>query len=50
MSRIQSGIEYQTRPRGRPEEKESRTTDAVRHDRIARTRLPEVDATIEAPA
>jgi hypothetical protein len=38
-ARIQSGMEYQMRPRGSPEEKESRATDAVRHDRIAVARL-----------
>jgi hypothetical protein len=39
MSRIQSGMEYQMRPSGRPDEKESNVTESVRHDRIARTRL-----------
>src|SRR5512137_1035818 len=39
IDRIQSGIAYQTKPSGMPDENESRTTDAVRHDRIARARL-----------
>jgi hypothetical protein len=39
IERIQSGIAIQTRPSGRPELKERRTTDAVRHDLIAATRL-----------
>ena len=37
MLRIQSGIAYQTRPSGRPEENDSSATDAVRHDCMART-------------
>jgi hypothetical protein len=39
IERIQSGIEYHTRPSGSPDEKDSSTTDAVRQDRIARARL-----------
>jgi hypothetical protein len=39
MLRIQSGMEYQTRPRGRPEENDRSATDAVRQDRRARQRL-----------
>ncbi len=37
MLRIQSGMAYQTRPSGRPDENDSSATAAVRHDRIART-------------
>src|SRR5262245_9651865 len=39
MERIQSGIAIQTRPRGSPELKESRVTDAVRQDFMAERRL-----------
>src|SRR4029450_10933359 len=39
MSRIQSGIAYQTSPSGRPDANDCRTTNAVRFDRIARARL-----------
>src|SRR5262245_31426942 len=39
IERIQSGIAIQTRPRGRPELNESRTTDAVRQDLIAARRV-----------
>jgi hypothetical protein len=46
MSRIQSGMEYQTMPSGSPEENESSATDAVRHERIARPRLPNRDLLI----
>ena len=40
MLRIQSGMAYQTRPKGRPEENDNSATDAVRHDRIAATSAP----------
>ena len=36
MSRIQSGIEYQTGPSGRPDENDSGATETVRQDRRAR--------------
>src|SRR5918995_2319013 len=39
MSRIQSGIASQTNPSGRPDENCCRTTNAVRLERIAMTRL-----------
>jgi hypothetical protein len=39
-SRIQSGIEYQTNPRGRPDENDRSATASVRHDRIARAVEP----------
>src|SRR5579864_2633751 len=37
--RIQSGMAIHTRPSGRPDENDSSTTDAVRHERIAAARL-----------
>jgi hypothetical protein len=37
--RIQSGMAIQTSPNGRPEEKLRSTTEAVRHDFMASTRL-----------
>src|SRR5436309_1413571 len=48
--RIQSGIAIQTSPRGRPDEKLRSTTEAVRHDFIASTRLryPEMRCVPEA--
>jgi hypothetical protein len=39
MSRIQSGMEYQTSPRGMPDENERSATEAVRQERRARQRL-----------
>jgi hypothetical protein len=41
--RSQSGIAIQTKPKGRPDEKESKTTDAVRQDRIASRMLVRTD-------
>src|SRR5512139_314998 len=38
IERIQSGIEYQTRPSGSPEENDRSATEAVRQERIARAR------------
>src|SRR5207249_12251495 len=38
-SRIQSGMEYQTRPSGRPDANDSSATAAVRHERMALARL-----------
>jgi hypothetical protein len=35
MSRIQSGMAIHTKPKGRPEEKDRRETEAVRQDLIA---------------
>src|SRR3990172_8050565 len=39
MSRIQSGIAYQTSPRGRPDANERSATAAVRQELIARARF-----------
>src|SRR5207249_4953266 len=39
LSRIQSGMAYQTTPSGSPDENDSSDTAAVRHERIARTRF-----------
>src|SRR5262245_15130064 len=39
VSRIQSGMAYQPRPSGSPDENDSSATEAVRHERMARTRL-----------
>jgi hypothetical protein len=39
IARIQSGIAMYTSPSGRPEEKESSTTEAVRQERIDATML-----------
>src|SRR3990172_2014558 len=46
MSRIQSGIAYQTSPRGRPDANESRATAAVRQELIARARF---ESALSAP-
>jgi len=48
-------MEYQTRPKGRPDEKDRRTTAAVRRERMAATRPPNalarsLTSVVEAPA